>query len=283
MTIPISEGLAVSSSLSGGVSDFLGGTISRRVGTLRFMVWSQALQLVVAAGWLVVSGASAPSLSTLGVATLAALGLTIGLTAFFEGMVVGKISVVAPLSATGVVIPVVASVALNGAQPTAAHVVGIAFAVIGSVLVAGLAGVRWTSASESGIGLSCVAALGGGVFLWLVAPASRHDLAWTVFINRAVPTVVLGAMLASASSRVPRPANRRELARMVPSAALAFAGLSLYAGATVHGDLAVVSVLGTLYPTVTVVLARRFLHERLTREQQAGLVGVLLGVALLAN
>jgi uncharacterized membrane protein len=288
---PDAAALAVGSSLTGGVSDYLAGTGSRRVGTLRFMFWTQLLQTILAAAWVAISGEPLPGLGTLAVAGAASLGLTVGLTAFVQAMVVGTISIVAPLSATGVMIPVIAGIVIDGAHPGPRQVGGIVLTIAGSVLVA-RAGDRGTAAraggrgaaaqSGWGIGLAGVAALGTGIFFWLVAPASRHSLIWTVLIVRLVPVAVLGMVLAvQGAIGLPR-VGRRETLGMVASGLLAFAGLALYAGATVRGELVIVSVLGSLYPAVTVLLAQRLLGEHLEPVRRVGLVAVLAGVVLLS-
>ena len=56
----------------------------------------------------------------------------------------------------------------------------------------------------------------------------------------------------------------------------------LYALATQEGLLSVVSVLGSLYPAVTVVLARIVLAERIARVQQVGVVLALAGVVAIS-
>jgi drug/metabolite transporter (DMT)-like permease len=63
---------------------------------------------------------------------------------------------------------------------------------------------------------------------------------------------------------------------------LAFAGVALYGAATLHGQLVIVSVLGSLYPVVIVLLAYRVLGERLDGAQQVGVAAVLCGVVLLS-
>ncbi len=57
---------------------------------------------------------------------------------------------------------------------------------------------------------------------------------------------------------------------------------ALFAFAATHGLLSLVSVLGSLYPIVTVLLAYAFLGERLTRVQRAGVAVAMVGVVTIA-
>lgn len=272
--------LALGTSLAYGAGDYLGGITSRRIGTLPFIFCAQLVMLVLAAGWVTVSADSIPPIGTLADAAGAGLGMTVGLSAFFQAMAVGKMSLVAPISATGVAIPVAAGI-LRGEQPSAAQMVGIFAAIAGVVLVTRSRGMRRTE-SVSGLGLALLAAVGTGLFMWLMAPASRHGVAWAMLISRAVPAVVL---IAVAIVRQPslRPALRSGPAgRIVAQAVLGLITSALYAFATLHGQLAIVSVLGSLYPAVTLLLAHRLLGERLDGVQQIGISAVLGGVLLLS-
>jgi drug/metabolite transporter (DMT)-like permease len=127
-----------------------------------------------------------------------------------------------------------------------------------------------------------LAAVGTGLFMWLMAPASRHGVPWAILISRAIPAVVLIAVVI-----VRRPSLRPALqsgpaSRIVAQAVLGFTASALYAFATLHGQLAIVSVLGSLYPAVTLLLAYRLLSERLDGVQQIGILAVLGGVLLLS-
>jgi drug/metabolite transporter (DMT)-like permease len=116
--------LALGASLVYGLSDFLGGTLSRRIGTLRFTVCAQLIGVSLATCWVVLSRDPVPRAATLAAGVAAGLGITVGLYAFFQAMVVGTISVVAPISATGVVLPIAAGIA-RGELLTVAQTVGI--------------------------------------------------------------------------------------------------------------------------------------------------------------
>lgn len=272
--------LALGTSAAYGVGDYLGGTTSRRIGTLPFIFCAQLVMLVFAAVWVALSTDPIPPLGTLVAAAGAGLGMTVGLSAFFQAMAVGKMSLVAPISATGVAIPVAAGV-FRGEHPSAAQMIGILAAIAGVVLVTRSRGERPTQ-SESGLGLALLAATGTGLFMWLMAPASRHGVPWAILISRAIPAVVLIAVVVIRRPSL-RPALRSgPVRRIVAQAALGFTASVLYAFATLHGQLAIVSVLGSLYPAVTLLLAHRLLGERLDGVQQIGISAVLGGVLLLS-
>ena len=272
--------LALGTSFAYGVGDFLGGTTSRRIGTLPFIFCAQLVMLALAAVWVAVSADPVPPLATLAAAAAAGLGMTVGLSAFFQAMVVGKMSLVAPISATGVAIPVAAGI-LRGEHPSAAQMTGMLAAIAGVVLVTRSRGER-QARSESGLGLALLAAVGTGLFMWLMAPASRHGVPWAILISRAVPARVLIAVVIVRQPSL-RPALRSGPAsRIVAQAMLGLVASALYAFATLHGQLAIVSVLGSLYPAITLLLAYRLLGERIDGVQQIGISVVLGGVLLLS-
>jgi drug/metabolite transporter (DMT)-like permease len=274
--------LALGSSLGYGVSDFLGGTASRRIGTLPFISCSQLIGVALAIGWVVLSRDPVPSLATLAAGAGAGIAMTVALAAFFEGMVIGRMSVVAPVSAIGVVVPIAAGIA-GGEQLTAAEAVGIVAAIGGVVVAARVPGEQHTASRESGVGLALIAALGAGAFLWLMAPASRQGAAWAVLSSRAVPALVLTVVLYARRSSLRETLTRRNAPLTLTASLLGFAAAALYSLATRHGQLSIISVLGSLYPVVTVMLAYVLLGERLHRAQQFGIVGVLAGIVLLST
>jgi drug/metabolite transporter (DMT)-like permease len=98
-----------------------------------------------------------------------------------------------------------------------------------------------------------------------------------------IPVFVLAAVLGIRRESL-RPALESRIARTVlASALLAFSAIALYAFATLHGQLAIMSVLASLYPVVTVLLAYRVLGERVHRAQQLGIAVVLAGGVLMSS
>ena len=179
--------------------------------------------------------------------------------------------------------PVVVGLA-RGERPAALQLVGIAVAIVGVVLASGpeLQG----RAGARPLVLAAVAALGFGLALLFIAEGSQSSTIMTLVTMRATSVAVLTVALLG-----------RPDARAVPSVlALGWRDLGLVAvvgvgdllanlafgAASRRDDVSVVAVLGSLYPVMTVLLAR-FLHgERLGRAQTWGVVGALAGVVLIA-
>ena len=272
---------ALGSSLSYGTADFIGGTASRRVGSLPYVSCMQLINVVIAAGWTAVSGEPVPGVVAIAAAAGAGIAITIAVWAFFEAMVIGTMSIVAPVSASGVAIPVAVGL-FHRERPSAIQVVGLVVVVVGVVLVSLTTARRVSTGSGAGLGLALLAAVTSGLFLWLMAPASRGGVAWSVFIARAIPALLLALAVAYRRPSLSGFSEPGNVVLAVVAAILAFGGLSLYALATLHGELSIVSVLASLAPVVTVVLAYWFIGERLLGVQRVGVIAVLIGTAALS-
>src|SRR5262249_26984465 len=125
--------LALSSSVCWGVSDFVGGIQARRAPVLLVVLVSQAIGLVGAAVVVVVRGVGPPPFVELLPAMASGVAATVALAAFYRGLAVGTMSIVAPISATGAAVPVIVGVA-TGDRPAVLQVLGIAVAIVGVVL-----------------------------------------------------------------------------------------------------------------------------------------------------
>jgi drug/metabolite transporter (DMT)-like permease len=133
----------------------------------------------------------------------------------------------------------------------------------------------------AGVPLALVAAFGFGVFFLLTAKASEggHALAATFMLRMTTVPLVLLAMLAL---RQPFRMPRRNLRWLVLIGVLDSGANTLYALATNHGLLSLVSVLSSIYPLTTVLLAQALLREHVSRHQRIGIVAALAGVALIS-
>lgn len=267
-------------SVSWGLGDFIGGMATRRLGAFRVLLVSQTPTLVVLALLTVIRGHRVLLGGWIIAGLLAGLVGLIGLAALYRGMAIGVVSIVAAIAATAPVVPLIVGLAL-GERPSARQLLGIMVALIG---VLSLTIERRQSAEIGrllpGVGFALLAALAFGGFLVGVRYASRPDPLLGVL---AVRVGSVGALLALAA--VIRPALRlrqRDWGSLFAVGILDVGADVLFAVATTVGLLGIVSVLSSLYPVVTVLLARLVLDERLNRLQGLGILLAFAGVLLIS-
>jgi drug/metabolite transporter (DMT)-like permease len=227
-----------------------------------------------------VRGDAAPAATDLLPAVFGSVAGTVALAAFYRALSIGTMSIVAPVSATGAVLPVIAGIA-SGDRPSALQLTGIGAAIVGVVLASREAHEDEGSAHAArlSIGLALVAALGFGSFLTLIESAAQASVPWALLVARVTSVSVVAA---AALALRPRPPGRADLPALALVGVLDLGANGLYAAATTEGLLSIVGVLGSLYPVTTVVLARAVLGERLRRVQDMGIALTLCGVALIA-
>ena len=269
---------ALLASLVWGVGDFLGGLKSRVLPVLVVMAVSQPFGLAALAIALAVRGTSPPG-PEVAWGALAGLFGTLGLVAFYRGMATGAISVVVPLAAIAAAIPVIWGLA-QGDHVSFLQDLGFVAALGGGVM-ASLERGGERARFAAGTGWALLALLGfGGYFIPLHASAT-HDWLWPSFVFRATSvTLVWSALLLTRQRAV---GVRPHLVALAAVGLLDTGGNTLFAAASSrHGLLSVVSVLASLYPAVTVLLARFVLGERVERSQELGVLVTLAGVVLIS-
>jgi drug/metabolite transporter (DMT)-like permease len=253
--------LALGASLSWGTGDFIGGLRSRRLPLLTVIATSQLAALPLVAAAFLVAGGEFGGADFALYAALAGVLQVLGLAAYYRALSTGAMGVAAPISATGVLIPVVVGLA-RGESPTALQATGIAFAIAGVVMISyqppRLA--SYGRAIAVGVGMAMLAA---------------------VFINRVavVATLASGALAFGVRPSLLRARDWRDLALV---GVLASGATLLFAAATKEGLLSLVSVVVSLYPVATIMLAHFVLGERLRRPQALGATAALIGVGTIA-
>ena len=284
--------LGLSSGLCWGAADFFGGMQSRRLPALTVAFWSQAAGALALVAALAVAG-TRPAPAGIAWGLAAGVGSGCALVLFYRGLAEGTMSIVAPVSACGAVVPVAAAL-LTGDRPGALAGLGVLAAIAGVVLVsrprparAGPHGFR--SSGTPGrparvLAMALASALGFGLFYVFVdagTTGSGGQPLWVIAGARASSLVMLSTIALVGH----RSALRWPGRRIGPVALVGIGDTGanlLFAYAATTGNLAVVGVLGSLYPVATVVLARWLLGERLSGGQNAGVALALTGVGLLA-
>ena len=269
--------LALASSVAWGTADFFAGVASRRRPAVAVVGWTQGLALLVisvlvALRWDTVTWDGWPLW-----AVAAGLSGMTGLICFYSALSAGTMGVVAPIAALGVVVPVALGVA-TGEAPSPWAWVGMLVAVVGVTLASGpeLSG----EVSARPVVLAGCAAVGFGLALFCLDRGARVSTLltlWGMRVTSVTILVVVALLLRSAGG-----VTARELPALLAIGCGDLAANALFAVASSRGQVSVASVLGSLYPVVTTVLARVVLHERLRRVQQVGVVLAVGGAAVVA-
>jgi drug/metabolite transporter (DMT)-like permease len=272
--------LALASAATWGVADFSGGLLSRRLATVTVTVLSQSAGLVAL---LVAFGIEGGGLDgrSFGIGVLSGLAGGAGLAAFYKALSLGTMSIVSPLSACGAVVPFGISVA-TGERPGAVPLAGAALALGGAVLASAEERRSEVPDRVRSVALALVAAVTLGLFIYFLGLGSREGSPLSTLLGARVGSLGLLGALALGRRQSLR-VGRGLLWKVAAVGLCDVAANALFSLASGRGLLALVSVLGALYPVMTVVLAHVVLGERLTPLQLAGIGLALVGVAALSS
>src|SRR4051794_34326304 len=274
-------GLALCASLAWGVGDFIGGSKARVIPVLTVLVCSQVVGFAWIAVVALIAQAPAPSAHYMLFGALSAVAGTIGLACFFRAISIGKMSLVVPIAATSAVVPVVVGIA-TGDRPSALQFAGMAIALTGAVLASREPDAEGGGGAKlaAGVLLAALSAFAWGWFFLALDVASDGGAVWASLVNRTTSLVIL---LTAVLVLRPRLSGvRPHMPALALSGTLDVSANLLFAAASINGLVSLVSVGGSLYPVVTVLLARLLLKERVHRIQEAGVIAALGGVVLIA-
>ena len=271
--------LALAASLSWGSSNFLAGIESRRRSVWHVTALSQIAATLVAGVAVLVTGQAPPRFWDAIVLLLAGVATAIGIVAFYRALAIGTMSVVAPIVAAEVAVPVAAGL-FRGERPGPQAYVGIALTVAGVILISWARRRNKDHATRSAVLLAVLAALCWGLLLAAFGISGAESPYWAVFDARIASLVVI--LLYMAATRRRLPLRGQNLPALFLVGLLLTAANILFTVATGFGYLSIVSILGSLSPAVVTVYAQVLLGERLTLRQWAGFGTVFAGVILLS-
>lgn len=272
--------LALISSLSWGVADFLGGLASRRAGPV------QVLAVAYPAGAVLLTFIALfviPGNLTLAVLPYALVAGTIGALAIgllYAALTRGPMGVVSPITAVmSGAVPVAAGL-LRGESLDTLAIIGIVLAIAAVVLVSRESGHAHERTPMIALVLAMASGTAIGLYLTAIGLAPQDSGVWVATIGRWVSTIAMVLTLVIVVRTFTRSTFPWMLA--IVSGALDACANGIFQLATQRGLLAIVAVIGSLYPAATVMLARIFLHERLNRLQIFGVIAALAAAASLA-
>lgn len=285
--------LGVATALSWGLSDFVSRFVSRKAGALRTSFYMQAWgflfltcallglrdanHLFDGSGWQPWAwGALAGSLNT------------VAMLALYHAFAIGKLSIVAPVSASYPVLTVILSF-LSGERLTPYRVLGIAVTIFGVILVARAeqpapVGGRGGAPRPTGLAPALFAGACFGVLFWLlgIRIISAAGAFATVWLIRATGMILIFAVLLLRRAPIRLP----DRGSVMQSAAIGIldTGAFLLSNRGMQLEqVSVVTLLSSLYGAVTVALAAIVLHEPIGRWQWCGIASIFAGIVLVAR
>jgi drug/metabolite transporter (DMT)-like permease len=309
--------LGLLTAVTWGSSDFLARFASRRIGSLRTTFYMQLIGLVLLTvflpwigGWGHLRDGSGWQPWVWG--ALAGTLNAISSLSLYRSFEIGKLAVVAPLSASYPALTVAISV-FTGEHLTAMRAAGIALVLIGVIVVVrgevdaeakaevtaefkvdakakaevfpALASSLPPKKSSSGVGAALVSAVGFGFLFWLLGNrvVPRVGFASTVWMIRLTSSVLTALVILAMRQPISLPRNNSVSLWLLAMGVLDTGAFVLNNRGMQLEQVSVVSVLASLYGAVTVLLSTVVLRERMSRWQWLGIVGIFAGIALISR
>ncbi|MQY05371.1 DMT family transporter [Actinomadura macrotermitis] len=280
--------LALAAALAYGVADFLGGAVARRSTALKAVALCVPVGLAVLLAAALLTGGR-PTGAGLAAGLAGGLAGGAGLITFYRALARGPMSVVAPVSAlAAALLPVLAGVA-RGERLDTGSIVGVLLCLVAIGLVSMESGGADRPAGRSPLDNGpLMAAVSGacfGVFFIMLKAAGDGGGLWPLVAARAGNLIAVGVALLVAfrlhgGLPGPRLTGRAVVGLALLSGALDAAANTLYFLAAQAGLLSLAAVLTSLYPAITVLLARVAYSERLRAVQRVGMGVAVAGVTL---
>jgi drug/metabolite transporter (DMT)-like permease len=267
---------ALSAALVWGTGDFTGGFNARRIGALHALLLSFPFGFLAL---LLAALATREPLSAPADLAWGAVGGLFGAAGFLcmlQGFAVGRMGIVAPVSAVlAAVLPTVFAAFTEG-MPGGIQLLGFGLAFVSIWL---LSQRRQDEAKSSGFLLAIFAGLGFGLFFITLDRISASATFWPLVVSRLMATLLLAVI--TRLSRQPLLPAKPPYVLLAASGILDVAGNLLFLRAVQTGRLDIASVLVSLYPAVTVLLARLIEKEHLSRMQVFAVGLAVLAIALI--
>src|SRR6185437_4880730 len=259
-----------------GGGDFLGGFASRRASPtfLAAIVYGSGLIFMTALALL--NHSAFPSHRAMFWALAAGCFAGMSLANFYKALSLGSMGIAAPLTAVlAAAIPALVGIATEG-LPNTVQIAGFVLAALGIWLVS-----RPEGGTETrGLGLAVMAGFGFAAFFLCIKQAGDGSALWIADLSRVTSLAVTAAvvMFSRTSFQLPR----ASFITVIFAGLLDVSGSVFFVRATQTGRLDSAVILCSLYPVITVVLAKIFLKEQFTRWKVAGIIAALAAVPLIA-
>ncbi|MGA9533639.1 MAG: EamA family transporter [Anaerolineales bacterium] len=270
---------ALSAAVSWGGGDFSGGLASRRHHPFQVVYLSSITSLVPLVLLALFSGEGMASLRSIALATAAGATGTLGLAAFYRGLLVGRASVVSPVAAVlGAIVPILVGV-LRAGLPTTPTLFGFGAGLLAIWLLGG-GGTALAGEDGEELRMALLAGVGFGAFLTLIALVDPGQIYIPLVFSKLGSLFVAALVVWRQGWGFPGLLSNKFA---VLAGLLDTGGNIFYLLAAQWARLDVVAVLASLYPAGTVILSRLILNEKMTRRSWGGLLVALLAIALIGR
>jgi drug/metabolite transporter (DMT)-like permease len=259
-----------------GTSDFVGGYATRRANAFLLTTVAHASGLLLMASLAIATQAQFPSHASIAWALSGGISGGLALAIFYRALSAGRMGLTAPVAAVlGAAIPTVFAMFTEG-LPRTIRILGFLLAGLGIWLISRTE----DHTSAQGIELAALAGIGFAGFYLCIRQAGDGSAMWIASFSRT------GALMITATI-VSLKKNFREITPAgvrwgMLAGCLDVSGSALFVRASQTGRLDAAVVLTSLYPAVTVLLARFFLKEHFTRWKAVGILAALLAVPMIA-
>jgi len=259
-----------------GTSDFMGGYATRRANAFLLTTVAHAAGLLLMVTLALLCHSVYPARSSVEWALAGGLSGGAALAFFYRALASGSMGLTATVGAVlGGALPAVFGIATEG-WPGNLRLAGFVLAGIGIWLISRAEG----ESRPEGLGLAALAGIGFAGFFLCMKQAGNGSALWLAASSRAASLVLTGAVVLLGRNFGALP--RKSAALGLLAGCLDVSGTALFVRASQTGRLDVAVVLSSLYPAVTVLLARLVLKERFTRWKLVGLLAGLAAVPLIA-
>ena len=273
--VPLASSLLAT--LTWGMSDFTGGYASRRTNPVLLTTITHLSGAALMLGLAVALHSPFPTPRAIAWAMAAGFLGGSALAVFYKALAVGKMGLTAPVAAlVGAAVPTVVGIFQDG-WPGRLTVLGFILAGVGIWLIAR---VEDGGGRPEGLGLAVISGLGFAGFFLCIRQAGDISMLWAAAFSRFASLIATGSFVLA--TRQFRPLVKAGIGLGVLAGVLDSTGSAMFVRASQSGRLDVAVVISSLYPAVTVLLARFLLAEHVSRWRMVGLVAALLAVPLIA-
>jgi len=261
-----------------GVGDFFGGLATKWISVYRVILISQLVGVTMLLVFAVVVAEPLPSVDNLLLGGIAGISATSGLTALYLGLARGHMGIVAPVAAVvAAILPILVALFSEG-LPSNSQLIGFGFALL-AVWLLSSAGDD-TTFTRRDLRLPVFAGMGFALFNILIDRVDDVALMWPLVAARVASISTLS--LVSIFQRRRESISRKQLGIIVATGICETGGMAFFALATHLGRLDVSTILSSLYPVATVILAWTIMKEQFKRQQLVGILLAFVALVLIA-